>query len=236
MKKRRSYLLLILMINLIGLIGLMMICFLPSKKDKEGMKRQKTEEAIAEQYIEDLKNKKEDSLDSWEDNVWYEKDGITYTPDYAKGVIDCVLEIETIKLRRGVYIGTWEEIYHNLDMWMVTAARPDYVLGETHYAIYGHNHPVQNLSFNRLKDLSIGDTFKLISEKGIYIYEVTDIFSDWRENVTRKVVDNMELPETDCYIITCGRNEHRYKDLVVKGVLVTIEKQKMSFIEKQKSF
>ena len=224
------------MINLIGLIGLMMICFLPSKKDKEGMKRQETEEAIAEQYIEDLKNKKEDSLDSWEDNVWYEKDGITYTPDYAKGVIDCVLEIETIKLRRGVYIGTWEEIYHNLDMWMVTSARPDYVLGETHYAIYGHNHPVQNLSFNRLKDLSIGDTFKLISEKGIYIYEVTDIFSDWRENVTRKVVDNMELPETDCYIITCGRNEHRYKDLVVKGVLVTIEKQKMSFIEKQKSF
>ena len=236
MKKRRSYLLLILMINLIGLIGLMMICFLPSKKDKEGMKRQETEEAIAEQYIEDLKNKKEDSLDSWEDNVWYEKDGITYTPDYAKGVIDCVLEIETIKLRRGVYIGTWEEIYHNLDMWMVTSARPDYVLGETHYAIYGHNHPVQNLSFNRLKDLAIGDTFKLISEKGIYIYEVTNVFSDWRENVTRKVVDNMELPETDCYIITCGRNEHRYKDLVVKGVLVTIEKQKMSFIEKQKSF
>lgn len=211
------------MINLIGLIGLMMICFLPSKKDKEGMKRQETEEAIAEQYIEDLKNKKEDSLDSWEDNVWYEKDGITYTPDYAKGVIDCVLEIETIKLRRGVYIGTWEEIYHNLDMWMVTSARPDYVLGETHYAIYGHNHPVQNLSFNRLKDLAIGDTFKLISEKGIYIYEVTNVFSDWRENVTRKVVDNMELPETDCYIITCGRNEHRYKDLVVKGTLVSVK-------------
>ena len=221
MKKQTVFTIGVIICNLIILTIIGIFLLLPSKEDREGMERQQTEEALADQYIEDLKkNQKE----TWEDTVWYEKDGITYTPAYAKGVIDCVLEIEKIKLRRGVYIGTWEEIHHNLDMWMVTAARPDYVLRETHYVIYGHNHPVQNLSFNRLKDLVVGDTFKLISDKGVLTYEVTEIFADWRENVTKKIVDNMELPATDCYIVTCGRNEHRYKDLVVKGVLVEVGK------------
>ena len=61
------------------------------KANNEVAKKERaTDEEIDDiiKYIEDLKkNQKE----TWEDTVWYEKDGITYTPAYAKGVIDCVL-------------------------------------------------------------------------------------------------------------------------------------------------
>ena len=95
----------------------------------------------------------------YEDANYYMRDGIVYTPDYAKGTIQCVLEVPTAGIRRGVYTGTWEEINYDLDIWMVTAARPDYTLGETHMCIYGHNHTAQDLSFNRLKDVEVGDAF-----------------------------------------------------------------------------
>lgn len=205
--------------------------------EKEGMKRQEIEESLADLYLKDLidgrldefqllnqdsfslqNGKSVDNEEEWEDNGWYTRDGITYTPDYAKGRIDCVLEIPSIRLRRGVYTGTWEEIQYNLDIWMVTVARPDYEYGKTHYCIYGHNHTVQNLSFNRLKDVKQGDLFTLTSAAyGKDTYQVTEIFAEWREIVTENIVDNFELPEDECYIITCGRGENRYKDLVVKG-------------------
>lgn len=203
------------------LIGIYFLFF----SNREAFQRQEIEQSLADSYLEDLYGEKDSSTElekneeEWEDNVWYVRDGIHYTPDYAKGFLECVLEIPSVKIRRGVYSGTWEEIQHNLDIWMVTAARPDYELGKTHYCIYGHNHTVQNLSFNRLKDVKKGELFKLTCEKGIFIYEVSEIFAWWREEVTEKLVDNFNLSANECYIITCGRGENRYKDLVVKGIL-----------------
>ena len=203
------------------LIGIYFLFF----SNREAFQRQEIEQSLADSYLEDLYGEKDSSTElekneeEWEDNVWYVRDGIRYTPDYAKGFLECVLEIPSVKIRRGVYSGTWEEIQHNLDIWMVTAARPDYELGKTHYCIYGHNHTVQNLSFNRLKDVKKGELFKLTCEKGIFIYEVSEIFAWWREEVTEKLVDNFNLSANECYIITCGRGENRYKDLVVKGIL-----------------
>lgn len=203
------------------LIGIYFLFF----SNREAFQRQEIEQSLADFYLEDLYGEKDSSTElekneeEWEDNVWYVRDGIRYTPDYAKGFLECVLEIPSVKIRRGVYSGTWEEIQHNLDIWMVTAARPDYELGKTHYCIYGHNHTVQNLSFNRLKDVKKGELFKLTCEKGIFIYEVSEIFAWWREEVTEKLVDNFNLSANECYIITCGRGENRYKDLVVKGIL-----------------
>ena len=203
------------------LIGIYVLFF----SNREAFQRQEIEQSLADFYLEDLYGEKDSSTElekneeEWEDNVWYVRDGIRYTPDYAKGFLECVLEIPSVKIRRGVYSGTWEEIQHNLDIWMVTAARPDYELGKTHYCIYGHNHTVQNLSFNRLKDVKKGELFKLTCEKGIFIYEVSEIFAWWREEVTEKLVDNFNLSANECYIITCGRGENRYKDLVVKGIL-----------------
>lgn len=82
---------------------------------------------------------------SWADPNYYERDGITYTPEYAMGQLMGVLEVDHAGIRRGVYGGSWEAIQHDLDIWMVTEARPDYELGKTHMAIYGHNHTVQDL-------------------------------------------------------------------------------------------
>lgn len=203
------------------LIGIYFLFF----SNREAFQRQEIEQSLADSYLEELYGEKDFSAElekneeEWEDNVWYVRDGIRYTPDYAKGFLECVLEIPSVKIRRGVYSGTWEEIQHNLDIWMVTAARPDYELGKTHYCIYGHNHTVQNLSFNRLKDVKKGELFKLTCEKGIFTYKVSEIFAWWREEVTEKLVDNFNLSANECYIITCGRGENRYKDLVVKGIL-----------------
>ena len=145
--------------------------------------------------------------------------GVKYTPDYAAGYLDCVLEIPKIKMRRGVYAGTASEIQHDLDIWMTTTAHTDYVLGETHYCIYGHNSPTQSLSFNDLKHVGVGDVFLLTSEDSVYLYDVTDFFAQWREIVKWDITDNFDQPADKCFIITCGRDQYRYKDIVVVGTL-----------------
>lgn len=211
-------------------VGIYLLVF----PNREAFERQHTEEELADQYINYWKliqQGKEDQAnkflnqwkgEEWEDLNWYTRDGITFTPDYAQGFLECVLEIPSVKIRRGVYSGTWEEIQYNLDIWMVTAARPDYEFGKTHYCIYGHNHTTQDLSFNRLKDVKVGETFTLTTEKKIYYYKVTNVFAEWRESVTTQYVDNFNLLKETCYIVTCGRNENRYKDIVVEGVLYKI--------------
>ena len=145
--------------------------------------------------------------------------GVRYTPDYAAGRPDCVLEIPKIHLRRGVYTGTASEIQHDLDIWMTTTAHTDYILGKTHYCIYGHNSPTQNLTFNNLKNVGIGDIFLLTTEDSVYLYDVTDFFAQWRELVKWEITDNFSLPADKCYIITCGRDQYRYKDIVIEGTL-----------------
>ena len=145
--------------------------------------------------------------------------GVKYTPDYAAGRLDCVLEIPKIRMRRGVYTGAASEIQHDLDIWMTTTAHTDYVLGETHYCIYGHNSPTQSLSFNDLKHVGVGDIFLLTTEDYVFLYDVTDFYPQWRELVKREITDNFTLPVEKCYIITCGRDQYRYKDIIVEGTL-----------------
>lgn len=162
------------------------------------------------------------------DNSYYVRNGITFTPDYAEGYLVCVLEYPDVGIRRGVYSGTWDDIYADLDMWMVTFAHPDMQLGQTHLAIYGHNHTAQNLSFNNLSKAKVGDRFYLYGLSGIYTYEVTSIFSDWRTDTTSRYVDNFAIGSDICYIITCGRDNFlinnsgtRYKDFIVEGHVIS---------------
>lgn len=203
--------------------------------DRPAQKRQKEEERIAEHYIADLtaENKRRREKEKAEkagkasegirmrqDENWYTKDGITYTPDYARGRIQCVLKVPSAGICRGVYGGTMEDILYDLDIWMVVAARPDYVLGQTHYVIYGHNHTTQDLSFNRLSELKEGDRFSLTGSEGIFLYQVSRVYADWRESVAAQITDNFDLPKEKCYLITCGRGENRYKDLIIEGTLI----------------
>lgn len=148
---------------------------------------------------------------NYEDNLY------RFSPEYAEGVIECVLEVPVARIRRGVYTGAIE---HDLDLWMVVAARDEYVLGQTHYCIYGHNSTKQDLSFNNLQpNCKLGDTFTLTNEDGVYEYTITKLFSESRSRVTKNYVDNFNIDKNLCYIITCGRNEHRYKDFIVEGTL-----------------
>ncbi len=176
--------------------------------------------AVLQTFEEKIEIEEEiDETTNWVDSNYYVRDGVTYTPDYAMGELLGVLEVDHAGICRGVYGGSWEAIEHDLDIWMVTAARPDYEIGKTHFAIYGHNHTVQDLSFNRLKDVAPGDVFTYTTDQSVYIYDVTRFFADWRELVTRDYVDNFSIPADKCYIISCGRNEYRYKDIVVEGTL-----------------
>ena len=212
---------------------------------QKGYERQHVEEQMAVSYLQELRKQKGKDTDiegteleteiiqnspntkipvqnlskgTWRDEEYYELNGITYTPDYAVGAIDCVLIIPKIHLCRGVYTGTWDEIYHNLDVWMTTTARPDYRLGETHYCIYGHNTPRLNLSFNRLQSLEEGDIFYLVNEEGAYQYRVTHSFGISRSDSTR-YTDDFSIESTCCYLITCGRGAYQYLDLFVEGQL-----------------
>lgn len=216
------------------LLGIFLFVF----SDRKAMKRQHIEEHIADEYVNDLlqwekdKNKNKERISlipsnetaeleyEYSDDNWVTLDGITYTPDYARGNIQCVLRVPAAGINRGVYGGTFEDIYYNLDIWMVVAARPDYELGKTHYVIYGHNHTTQNLSFNNLKNVCIGDEFTLTCSRGVFVYQVANIYADWRESVAANITDNFDLPKENCYIITCGRGENRYKDLVIEGNMV----------------
>ena len=160
------------------------------------------------------------------DDAYFERGGVVYTPEYAVGRIDCVLEIPCISLRRCVYTGTDEEIMADLDMWFTVSASGALVPGETHYAIFGHNHTVQNLSFNRLAEVSVGDYFTLTRDSEVYIYLVTDMFAAERGAGRAAYAYNDALDPSLCYIFTCGRDymllngvSTRYKDLIVEGTL-----------------
>lgn len=220
------------------------LCFHDEVAYSEGYERQEQEEQLADQYLEFLiqaaetvaeeeskpgtkeNEQKQPTMPGWTDNQYLTKDGVTFTPDYAKGYLDCVLEIEKIKLKRGVYGGSWDDIVHNLDVWMVTVAHPDMILGETAYSIYGHNHTAQALSFNRLPELTVGDTFTLTNYTGQYIYEVTEILSLNRNSGRSKYIDNFRnRPVTEITIFTCGRageywNNTRYKDYILVGTMI----------------
>ena len=196
-----------------------------TEADGENFERDSTvdlSEEASESVFEDeleLEETEWEETTQWSDSNYYIRDGITYTPEYAMGELLGVLEIDHAGIRRGVYGGSWEAIEHDLDIWMTTVARPDYEIGKTHFAIYGHNHTVQDLSFNRLKDVVLGDVFTYTTDQGVFIYDVTRFLADWRELVTRDYVDNFSISADKCYIISCGRNEYRYKDIVVEGTL-----------------
>ena len=192
------------------------------------------ETEVREEYLEavigDIENNEKETIDQTE--VHYENsdldysddnyptwNGVKYTPDNAKGRIECVLEIPSIQLRRGVYTGTMYEIRFDQDLWMATVSSPDIILGKTRYIIYGHNAVSQELSFNRVQQVQVGDYFILTGTDAVYLYDVTDFLSMWRELFTWNYADNADIGSDKCYIATCGRGQYRYKDIVVEGTL-----------------
>ena len=233
-KKRRDNLLLLIILVPILTAGFF-IClhYFLIRPEIEGYIRQEEEEDYVNVFFEDIKNDTVETISvedvdvtyvdselEYEDNYDYLfSNGMKYTPEYAKGHLDCVLEVPSIQMRRGVYSGTYQEIKADLNMWMTTAAHPNYELGKTHYCVYGHNSQAQHLSWNDLKNVQVGDYFMLTNSRFVYLYDVTKFFAQWREHVTQDIINNWDLPKTQAYLITCGRNEYRYRDIIVVGEL-----------------
>ena len=234
-----------LSILILVLIGGFVYCLqnLFTSNEVEGYTQQVREEEYLNAFIEDVENDRLETMDEVEvtyensrldytDDAYPTFNGRKYTPENARGRIECILEIPKIKLRRGVYTGTIEDILWNLDLWMTTVANPDEILGQTKYIIYGHNAVSQELSFNRLQEVVVGDYFILTANDAVYLYDVTDFFAIWRELFTWDYVDNENIGKNKCYIATCGRGQYRYKDIVVEGTLR--KKYTLSEWEKEK--
>ena len=190
---------------------------------REILSQQNQEQQLIEIYLDSLKagnlpaqeGAEPADGENWEDHGYWYNGTYYYTPEWAEGTLDCVLEIPDVHIRRGVYQGSLE---HDLSVWMICAARNDYQLGKTHYVIYGHNHPSQDVSFNRLKDVEPGDPVQLTDETGIYHYTVTAVKTMQREEVQKHITDNMTLSKDELYICTCARNA----DLTNAGTYLVI--------------
>lgn len=185
-------------------------------------------ETTAETTETDETAKETASLE-WYDDAYYLRDGILWTPDYATGYLAFVLEYPKIKVRRGVYCAaTYRDIEKDFDNWMTVLYNPNMRLGKTHLWIIGHNSTMREMSFNGMVNAELGDVFYLYNYTGVYTYKVTEIFAEWRNNVNAKYIENPDIPNTVCYIATCGRdymydmngNSTRYRDFVVKGELI----------------
>lgn len=168
---------------------------------------------------EDWERTSDPSWVTWTQRVWYEEEGADYTPDYGQGVIQCVLEMPSAGICRGIYVGDWETLSSDLEQYMLTAARPDYIPGVTHMCIYGSTISGTDLGFGSLKDAQLGDAFALTCETGRYEYRVTNIFAADPETAAQLYVDDFYLPKEMCYLITNGTGEYSGQDILVEGTL-----------------
>lgn len=148
-------------------------------------------------------------------DYYVDENGLRYTPDYAQGTLQFVLEIPSIRLCRGVYGGTAAQISHDLAIWMLTLARERYELGETAICIYGHNSVWKNLSFHRLHEVNVGTEIYIYSEKGTFVYEVSEIFALEREECAKQVLDNTALSANQLFLVTCGKGAWEGKNRIV---------------------
>lgn len=143
-----------------------------------------------------------------------------YSEKYAHGRVDCVVEIPAIDLRQSVFTGTPAQIEHDLSRWLSVTARADYMLGNTHYCIYMHNPRDKSIQISKAQEiLKTNDYVVITKEQNVYLYQIVDIFAEWRNKCTEKYVDNMSVDNDLLYIFTCGRDEWQGRNLVIKGQL-----------------
>lgn len=143
-----------------------------------------------------------------------------HTEDEAVGKLDCILEIPAIEFRQSIYTGTPSQIRSNLSKWMAVTCRADYVLGSTAYCIYLHNPTNKSIRISYAQETLVpGDYLIITQENTVYLYEMTNMFPEWREICTSKYADNKALDSSLLYIFTCARGEWQGRNLVIEGKL-----------------
>lgn len=132
------------------------------------------------------------------------------------GEVDCILQINSIDLEKPVICGNND---YNLKRHLLVTADQNtkYENGGT-YIILGHNSNIYGHSFNRLKEIQLGDEIDIIHEDSINLYIVSsidskergeegDFFNQTGENkVILVCCDNENISESgepNLLIITC---------------------------------
>ena len=151
-------------------------------------------------------------VEDFEDTAYPAKYG-NKTPPH-KGTEFGYVTIPSIKLKQTVYDGDANTQRYNLSNWHWVTSRSGYKIGETQICIYFHNYDTYTTSANGVKNLNIGEYFTFTTNENVYLYRIYDKLSEWREAV-------LDEPDT-IYLVTCGRGEFRYKDLVVVGKMEAV--------------
>ena len=210
----------------------------------------------AEQYLLEMSEKTDDSASkakdtenkdnntesnsdlNYKDDVLYK----THTIKEAQGKIDCVIEIPSIEFRQCIFTGTAQQINHDLKCWLPVTCRSDYILGQTHYAVYMHNPSDRSIKISRAqKEMSIGDYIVLTQGNIVYFYTVSDLFPEYREICADRYANNMSTPNDKLYIFTCGKDEWQGRNIVIEGTIYKTfklsdwNKNKDKYIEEYKN-
>lgn len=117
------------------------------------------------------------------------------------GVIECVLQIDSIELKKLVVKGNQD---YNLEHFLLCATLLDAKLGDTAYAIIGHNSYVYGNSFNRLHEVKKGDEIRLISNTGDYFYYVESLKQTSYKEIAKEII---YTDPSYLYLYTCGEGQ-----------------------------
>ena len=128
----------------------------------EAERRNKCEDRIIEAYLEQKENGNPEDKPTEENPTEYlysDVDDYTFT-----GSIDCILVIDKINLKKAVIRGnTLSDNDLNLSKYyFVTADLTTALSGN--YIIYGHSSQTYGLSFNRLDEMAVDDTFYILQK------------------------------------------------------------------------
>lgn len=128
------------------------------------------------------------------------------------GEVDCILEISSIGLKQPVIKG---DVEYNLEKYFLVTASKEMILGTSNYVILGHNVYTAYVSFNKLKDVEVGDQVILCKDNLVFFYEVAEKYYEYADNSSQLLSKNEDKILT---LLTCKtqRRVARTEYLVVK--------------------
>lgn len=131
-------------------------------------------------------------------------------PDNMEGV----LYINSIDLKSPVLFG---ESKKNLDLGICRMYSSADAGGYGNLCLSGHNSRIYGRHFNRLKEISIGDTIIIFMENAVYNYITTNTFTVKPEDIW--VLEN-NLSKKEITLITCDYSLNPTGRFIVKGELI----------------
>lgn len=226
--KKNIVIIIVLLLFLLTIIG---ILFAFDSETDEMQFQEDIGEQIADKYLIDISKEyleQENTeivtgpTETYPSDLEYDDNEIYsyYDESDAHGHVDCVLEIPAINLRQSIFTGTVEQIQHDLSKWLAVTARSDYILGSSQYCIYMHNPRDKSIQISLAQETLKAGDYMVVTQKGtVYLYSITNVFSEWRNKCSEKYVNAFNVGSDKLYIFTCARGEWQGKNLVIEGTV-----------------